>query len=257
MMRKLIQVCAVAHILALFPFDAQFGAKAETFSGSNIDSRVIVGLGTDPDSVQAFLPDGWTSVPFPSGPLEGANLLVSFVDGMLMVDAESNPLSPASRRAVILLGLAKENDGDASRIYVMRAYTTEPQNDPYAVNAAAEIARTTSLTGPAEGGRKSADNWMLQVPNGRLAMSLDYTTGNRIWSPGEARSYSSTNPDFYRIYRYDSVTDLAMSKPLGKPLSGSFSIESSVPELNGIFNGEEEVVTILDIPVRVRKIFLP
>ncbi len=232
-------------------------AQAETFVGSNIDSRVIVGISANSVAVQEFLPEGWTSVSFPSGPLKGSNLLVSFVDGVLMVDAESKPLSPASRRALILLGLAKENEGDAVRIFVMRVYTTETENDPYSVNVAAEVTRTNSLTGPANGGRESTDTWSISVTGGDLAMSLNYTTGKRSWSSSEARSYSAANPDFHRIYRYDSVTDLVMSMPIGKPMTGEFSLTSSVPELAGMFNGEEEVIAILDIPVRVREIYLP
>ena len=235
-------------------------AHAETFQGTNIDSRVIVGLSADAEAVQDLLPEGWTSVPFPRGPLTGANLLVSFVDGILMVDADGKPLTPASRRAVILLGLGKEDGGDAVRIYVIRVYTSEsdePENDPYGVNVAAEITRSNSLTGPAATGRLSTDAWGMTASGGDFAMSLTYTTGTRSWSAGEALSFSAANPDFYRIYRYESITDLVMSTAVGKPINGDFSMTNSVPELAGIFNGSEVIIAILDIPVRVRKIFLP
>ena len=232
-------------------------ARAETLVGTNIDSRVIVGMSVKTNAAQELLPDGWTTVPFPRGPLKGANLLVSFVDGVLMVDADRKPLSPSSRRAVILLGLAKEEAGDAFRIFVMRSYTTEPENDPYGVNTSAEVMRTAALTGPANGGRQSTDNWTMATPEGELAMTLAYTTGTRSWSASEAKSYSAANPDFFRIYRYDSLTDLVMSKALERPLSGEFSLQSSVPELAGVFDGSEQVMAIIYIPVRVREVFLP
>lgn len=256
-MRNIMLGTVVVLLAALFAVTQAATARAETFTGTNVDSRVIVGLNTDTAAVQALLPEGWASVPFPGGPLAGANLLVSFVDGILMVDAEDKPLSPASRRAVILLGLGKQDGGDAVRIFVMRIYTSEPENDPYGVNAGAEITRVTSLTGPADGGRHSTDRWRMIGAGGTLDMSLDYTTGKRSWSAGEALSFSAATPDFHRIYRYDSITDLVMSRAIGKPLTGTFSMTSSVPELTGIFNGREETVAILDIPVRVRKIFLP
>ena len=256
-MRNIILGAAAALLAGLFLLTPWSKASAETVTGPQIDSRVIVGLSADAAAVQEVLPGGWTSVPFPRGPLKGANLLVSFVDGMLMVDAEGKPLSPASRRAVILLGLAKEDGGDAVRIFVMRVYTSEPENDPYGVNAAAEITRINSLTGPAAGGRQSTDAWRMTASGGELAMSLDYTTGKRSWSSSEALSFSAANPDFHRIYRYDSITDLVMSTAVGKPIDGEFSMTNSVSELAGIFSGEEEVIAVLDIPVRVRKIFLP
>lgn len=253
-----IKFGAVAVLLAgLFLVTPWSKARAETFTGTNVDSRVIVGLNADPTAVQELLPEGWTSMPYPNGPLKGANLLVSFVDGVLMVDAEGKPLAPASRRAIIFLGLGKEDGGDATRIYVMRVYTSEPENDPYQVNVSAEITRVNSLAGPAAGGRQSTDAWRMTATGGELAMSLNYTTGNRSWSSSEALSYSSTNPDFYRIYRYDSVTDLVMSSAIGKPITGDYSMTSSVPELADIFDGSQETIAILDIPVRVRKVFLP
>lgn len=256
-MRNIILGAAAVLLAGLFLESPWSKAHAETFTGTNVDSRVIVGLSADTAAVQELLPEGWTSVPFPRGPLKGANLLVSFVDSVLMVDAEDKLLAPASRRAVILLGLGKEDGGDAVRIYVMRIYTSEPENDPYGVNAAADITRKYSLTGPAAEGRQSMDAWGMTASGGNLAMSLDYTTGKRSWSASEALSFSAANPDFHRIYRYDSVTDLVMSTAIGKPIAGEFSMTNSVPELAGIFNGSEETIAILDIPVRVRKIFLP
>lgn len=255
---RYIKSAATAAVLAgLFLVTSWSRAHSETFIGTNVDSRVIVGLSADSTALQDLLPEGWTSVPFPGGPLKGANLLASFVDGVLMVDAEGKPLAPASRRAVIFLGLGKEDGGDAVRIFVMRAYTSDPDNDPYQVNVPAEVTRMNALTGPAAGGRQSTDSWRMTASGGELAMSLDYTTGNRSWSSSEALSFSAASPDFHRIYRYDSITDLVMSTAVGKPIAGEYSLESSVPELANIFDGREETVAILDIPVRVRRIFLP
>ena len=57
--------------------------NAETFVGSNVDARVLVAVSAPHDGVQALLPDGWTSVPVPGGPLQGANILFVFIDSLL------------------------------------------------------------------------------------------------------------------------------------------------------------------------------
>ena len=256
-MHTRIQRMAVILLAALILLIPWSQARSETFMGTNIDSRVIIGLKTQSSAVQDLLPQGWTAIAFPRGPLTGANLLVSFVDGILMVDADGAPLAPASRRAVIFLGLAKQDGGDAVRIYVLRSYTSAPEDDPYGVNVAADITRSNALTGPANGGRASRDDWSMTAGDGTLAMSLSYTTGKRSWSASEALSYSAANPDFHRIYRYDSITDLVMSTVVGKPTPGDFSLTNSVPDLAAISDGNEETVAILDIPVRVRKVYLP
>jgi hypothetical protein len=255
MLRKFISilVLSVAVLCTSLAF-----SQAETKVGTNIDSRVIIGLKADSGAVQDFLPDGWKAISFPSGALAGSNVLVSFIDGVLMIDPDGKPLNPSSRRAVALLGLAKQDGGDGIRIFVLRTYSTEPAEiDPYGVNIPAEIERSNSLAGPAEGGRASADNWTVSVDGGQLALALSYTTGKRGWSASEAKPFSAANPDFYRIYRYDNIIDLVMSQAVGKPMQGSYALTSSVPELTAIFNGNEETMAILDVPVRVRDIFLP
>lgn len=233
-------------------------ARSETLVGTDVESRVIVGLSTDAAAVQAMLPEGWTSVPFPTGPLKGANILVSFVDGHVMLDAEGKPKSPGSRRAVTLVGLAKQDGGDAFRLFVTGIYTTAPESDPYGLNTAAGISLSSAQGGPAAGGRNSSQTWTVAPETGgELALSLDYTTGRRGWSTSEALSYSAANPDFHHIYRYENIIDVVMSSAMGKPITGEFSLTSSVPELAGIFNGSESVAAILDVPVRVRKSYLP
>lgn len=238
--------------LTLYPVQTQ----AETFVGSNIDSRVIVGLRVNSDAVQALMPDGWTSVGFPGGPLKGANMLFALIDGILEMDSEGMPLDPASRRAAVLVGLGKQSD--TVRMYVLQILTTAPERNPYGVASAADISRTKSLSGPADGGRISTDEWRI-VPSdgGEVVFALNYTTGKRGWTPGELFPFSASDPDFSRIYRYDQMVDLVVSTALGKPASGEFNLESTAPVLAEVFDGSEEIVAVMDIPVYVRKIYLP
>lgn len=63
-----------SFILALIVAFAAFAGQptkaiSESYVGSNIDSRVLVGLKDNDEGVQAFMPEGWTSIAFPGGPL--------------------------------------------------------------------------------------------------------------------------------------------------------------------------------------------
>ena len=113
------------------------------------------------------------------------------------------------------------------------------------------------MTGPATGGRDSSDQWAIVAEGGEINLMLTYTTGKRSWSPGESTPYSAANPDFYRIYRYRQLVDLVMSEALGKPMTATFMLFSTIPELSGILGGSEKVVAVLDVPVYVREVFLP
>lgn len=233
-------------------------AEAESYVGSNIDSRVLVGLKVNTEGVQALMPEGWTSIAFPQGALKGANLLLALIDGVLEMNAEDMPLDPASRRAAVLVSLAKENSGDAVRMYVLRIMTTVPERNPYSVAIPADIARTTSLTGPANAARVSSDRWRISpTEGGELVFELDYTTGKRSWSSGELFPFSAANPSFSRIYRYEQMVDLVVSTALSKPSSGEFSLSNTIAELDPIFDGSEQIIAVMDIPVYVRKVYLP
>lgn len=254
-LRKLALAGLLIGAMSIAP---QSAASAETLVGTDIESRIIVGLTADTTAVQDMLPEGWTAVAFPSGPLKGANLLVSFVDGHVRLDAEGKPLAPASRRAVTLVSLAKATEGEAFRLFVTGIYTTDPENDPYGLNTGAEISRASALGGPADGGRDSSEAWSVApATGGALALDLTFTTGRRGWSQSEALSFSAANPDFHHIYRYDNIVDVVASSAMGKPLDGSASLTSSIPELAGVFNGEEQIAAVLDVPVRVRKSYVP
>lgn len=231
-------------------------ALAETPVGSNIDSRVVVALKVNQDGMQAMLPVGWASFPFPGGPTKGANLLALFIDSGLEMDPEGQPIAASTRRAVAFAGLAKQ--GDAVRLYVVNYLTTFPEIDPYGVGSGAEITRSTTLAGASNGPRESSDEWRVSTDDGgEMVLSMEYTTGKRGWSSGELFPHSALNPDFSRIYRFEQMADLVSSTAIGKPSSGDFSLTSNIAALDAIFDGTEEVIAVIDVPVYLRHVSLP
>jgi hypothetical protein len=260
MLRKLYRHCALGLILAATALPSLRGkAQAETRpAGFNVDHRVIVAVEEADNAVQSLLPEGWVSFPFPDGPVQGANILFVFVDSLLQLDGEGTPLSPPTRRALVLVGLGREADDDEVRLYVLRIYTTTPEVDPYGVNVAADISRETVLLGPANGARKSIEEWQINVPDGgKVQFRLSYATGTRNWGPDEIYPHSASDSDFYRIYRIEQMVDLVESVPMGKASSGEMTLASDVPELKDILDGSEQIVAVMDVPVYVRRISLP
>lgn len=252
LLKTLTQKLAVIVVATALGLSAQ----AETPVGSNVDSRVLVGLQVNEDAVQALMPEGWQSISWPSGPLTGSNLLIALIDGILEMDPEGTPLDPPNRRAMVVVGLGKGDDG--VRGYVLRIMTTVPERDPYSVAIPAAISRTRTLSDQADGPRMVSDSWTIQPDGGgTVSITLDYTAGNRGWSAGESTPHSGVDPSFSRIYRYDQMVDLVVSEGLGKPSSGSYEVTSSVPELSGLFDGDEKVMAVMDVPVYVRDVSLP
>lgn len=233
-------------------------AGAETLVGTNVDNRVILGFEVDPDALGAWLPEGWDSIPFPRGPLKDSNLLVVLIDRQLQLDPEGKPAFPVNSRHAAFVGLGRETGGDAVRLYVYRIYASDPAPNPYGNSVEADVARKTTSEGPANGSRARTEEWTIAGSDGnRVRISLSFSSGDRSWNPGEAFPHSNVNPDMSRIYRFDQLVDLVMSKAAGKPLQGSLAVTAAGPDLGALFDGSEETVAAMDVPVYVRRVFLP
>jgi len=256
MFSKVISHCRTLLLAAISILYVQTGASAETFVGSNVDNRVLVGVNAPSKGIEALLPEGWALMPFPGGPLAGANVLFVFIDTLSQRDAEGEPISPAARRALALASLGKQDD--KVRLFVLRIYNTKPESDPYGVNVAADIMRKTGVEVSADDKRKRSDEWIIQTAeNEKITFTLDYETGNRNWAPAEALPYSAKDPDFSRIYRVKQLTDLVASTALEKPASGTFTLTNGLSDLTTILDGSEDIVAVIDVPMYVREIFLP
>jgi hypothetical protein len=70
-------------------------ASSETKVGSNVDVRTIVALKIADAEAQRLLPAGWQVAPVASGPNQGANLSLTFLDQLLNQDPEGKPAGSA------------------------------------------------------------------------------------------------------------------------------------------------------------------
>ena len=253
-LRNLMLSAVCAFGLTLSPH----AGAAETLIGSNVDSRVLIGFDANAEAVQGMMPEGWTSIAFPSGPLAGANLLLVLEDRRIALDAEGALADPAISRGTALLGLAAGNEGEGARLFILRVFTTNPNYALFEGAVMADILHATSTEGPANGGRARSETWQVAPANGgQMDVALNFTTGRPSWVTTEARPYSAADPEVSRIFRYSQLVDLVASSAVGKPLSGSFTFSSTIADLEGVFDGEEEMIAIMDLPVYVREVFLP
>ncbi|MDU8926394.1 hypothetical protein RXV86_03255 [Alisedimentitalea sp. MJ-SS2] len=243
-------------VLALVLAPLASALEAQTLVGSNVDSRVLLGLSTDAEALQARMPDGWTAIAFPKGPMKGANMLIGFEDRAVALDAEGKPLTPSVSKGVALLALAKETDGKGIRLYVMRVYSTAPDLLPYGNAMAADITRATTRDDGADGKQARTDHWVAMMADGKLELKLGFTTGRRGWSPSKAKLYSTADPTVIRIFDYQQMVDVQQSDGLGKPMAGTIELTNSIADAADLL-GTAKVVAVLDIPVYVRKVFKP
>jgi len=252
---RLALLAAFAFNLAAFPGKT---ASAETFLGSNVDSRIVLAFQVNTEAAQTWLPEGWQVAPIEQGPLSGANLFVVLVDRHLSRDADDNPTTPPSFGVAALVNPASRPGTAESRFYVTRIYATAAGYDPYGNAMGARINRRTIQDASETSAPVRTEKWVVGPDHGgEIVFELSYNTGAPSWSEGELTPYSSAKPDFYRIYRYEQLSELVMSVPGGKELAGEAKFTTTISEMGPMFNGEEMLVGIVAIPVYMRRVFLP
>jgi hypothetical protein len=234
-------------------------AIAETKLWSTVESRIILGFKADDAAVQATMPEGWKAITLPKGPLAGVNLLVVFMDRHLILDPEGKPQDPSSNPIAAFMSYGVSKDVEGVRAYITRIYETSPVVDPYGNSVAAVITRDGQKTVDAGNSVERTEIWSVKPEGGgSIDFKLTYDSAGLNWvAGGVSRPYSSAMPEYSHIYRYDQAAELVMNNTSGYELSNEWEFSSSVPEFADMFNGSEELIAILNIPVYVRDVFEP
>lgn len=254
----MIKITKYTLLLWFLAFLAPSLVNAETPVGSTVESRVVLAFKVNDQAAQGMLPDDWKLLTLPKGPLTGANLLLAFIDKHLALDADGKPLDPHSSRTVAVVNYGVKPGVKGVRMFVTRTYETPPVVNPYENSVPASIARSSSMDGPADGPKIYKEAWSLKPETGgEISLNLSYQSGKPGWKSSKATPYSNKKPDFYRIYKYEQLAELAMSNALGLKLNGEISFKSSIPELANMLDGSESLMGVLAIPMYVREVSLP
>ncbi len=105
-------------------------ARAETPTGSNADTRVVVSLQVKPEGAQQWLTGPWQVDPVPSGPAKGANAVLVFVDQHLVVDADGKPAGSGINRILALVVPGKHSGTGETASVVARLFSADPAYVP-------------------------------------------------------------------------------------------------------------------------------
>lgn len=233
-------------------------AIGETLLQNTVENRVLLAFKVDGAALAEVMPDGWTPITLPKGPVAGSNLILSFFDKLLITDADGKPTDPASQPVMALVAYGKAAEIEGVRTFVTAIYEVPPVVDPFGLSEPAGITRDTAMHLDADG-RTRSEAWTVQPESGgSFSFDLDYAVKGYGWSEdGMSMPYSAADTTFHQVYRYDQLAELAMNPGLGRELDGSFTYTADIPALSGLFDGTEELVAIVSIPVYVRQVFEP
>lgn len=256
-MKRLYLTLSRSFIILLLAITVtQDNARAETFVGSNVDSRVTLAFKVSDTAAQAWLPEGWTLAPFGGGAIAGSNLLLVFVDRQLGLDPEGKTATNAIYRAIALVSSATR-DGE-TRAFVTRVYVSDPTENPYSNSVGVNVVRNVAISGNGSDPASGSDDWAIEDDDGgTLVFRMSYEGAIPGWSEGESLPYSSIEPDFHRIYRYEQIADLLHSVPAGVDRISAFEFTTTIAELAPMFDGSEELVAVINVPWYLRHLYLP
>jgi len=227
-------------------------ASDEKFVGRGTEVRTFLYFKVSPAALLKLVPEGCEPCPVGSGPQAGANLLAAFVDQMTSLDAAG---APVDLLRYVLFEIPIKAEGDYKALVL---FTGLSNGGPgaYGTNLKAEavIERKVSHQGAAS---TVEESWNLKSDGGdSVSLQLRFSRGPVSLEHVESRVYSQARPGFFRIYRVEQAVDVV------HPASGAgrlqeIAFRAKSGKLTPLFDGTEQLVSVVSVPVYARRIFLP
>jgi hypothetical protein len=235
-------------------------AWGENHVESTMETRTMVALQVDKTGLQKWVPESMQIAAAPAGPFNGANLFVIFIECLRAQDPQGKPYEGGVLRAAVFVVPAKHNQTGEMIYLVIGGLSDNPENVPGAYKnfKVASIRRELSHTVSALDAGEGSDTWQFKDSSGVL---IDFHVQYKRALPMRAKPiqkiYSGAEPEFFRIYKTDQLLDVVRSIPAKIDRAKDYRLNMSVPELNKLFDGTEQLVAVAVIPAYVREVFLP
>ena len=90
-----------------------------------------------------------------------------------------------------------------------------------------------------------------------IQLQLQYDRGVAARSKVETMPHSGVTPDFYRIYRIEQAADVVRSTATSTDRAQKYAFKATGAKLAPLFNGSEQLVSIMSLPFYNRQVSLP
>lgn len=231
---------------------------------SNLDMRLVLALKVSDEAAQKWLPSPWRVAPASSGPAQGSNLSLIFVDRLQVLDSTGALDRAGLERSMIVTVPARHPITGESTTFPIRAYSTLAREvpGPYSTSALASIARESRVTNDPKDDPKSpgvaSETWRVTTPDG----GLDLVASGSISMPGrvsaQAALRSPTQPGFMRVYRIEQAVDWWRSAVTGsRDRVVTLQLRSDIAELAPLLGSQPQILSVAQVPVYQRQVLVP
>jgi hypothetical protein len=228
---------------------------AQTPAGANVDVRTIVAVTIAETEAQKLLPTGWKVTPIASGPNQGANLTLTFIDQLL----NQSPDGKSSNTRTLAFGVPATNAATgASGNNVVKILTASPSGlpGPYKVSSHASVRLEQSIKATDMEPAVVSERWEVRDQAGdTVTLMLEYLRALPTRNKAESKIYGGPDPNFFRIYKVDAGGDVLRNASIDRVKQ--FQLRVGLAELKKAFDGSERVVSITALPWYVREVSLP
>lgn len=234
-------------------------AQGDRHVGTELQNRVVLTFKANSQEVQRWLPAGWQAEPVAGGPSKDSNLFVLFVERVLVQDAEGKPAAPTSRNVTLVIPARNTTSGESAPL-VVRTYDSDANALPgfYKAAVGAAVEREQSASGSGTKPARGSERWaMKDGKGGTIDLLLDYERGTPARVKQDMKPRSAIDPATWRIYRQEQLLYLLKSTAVNMDRIKQYRFEVKVPELEKLFDGKEQLVSVIDIPWYSRQTFLP
>lgn len=233
---------------------------AETLVQSIVETRLMVCLRVGQAELQRWLPAPWQVNPIPGGPLKEGNFFISFIDSLLVQDAQGKPDIGGINRLMVFAVPAKHTQTGEMAFIVTGGLASNPLNIPgaYKNYVQATIRREQTNKGANIEAGVGDDFWEVRdTRGGIIELRIQYQRALPSRAKSEMKIYSAVEPSFFRIYRLETATDIVKSIPAGIDRVQNYQLRVAMPELGKLFDGAEQLVGVAVYPLYLRQVFLP
>jgi hypothetical protein len=260
MLNKYIAVFFFLAIILVGNLSLARTVWAETLVHSTMETRLLLALRVGQEELKKSLPATWQVTPIPGGPMKDANFFIVFIDPLLFQDAQGKPDVGAINRYIVFAVPAKHTQTGEIATVVTGGFASAISNvpGPYKTNVQATVKREQTYKGANIEGGVIDDFWEVRdTRGGIIELRIQYERGLPLRSKQDQKLYSVVEPTFYRIYRQEMASDLVKSIPAGVDRVQSYRFRVAMPELKNLFDGSEQLVGVVALPLYLRQIFLP
>jgi hypothetical protein len=227
----------------------------EKLQGTNIDARLNLSFKAPEAAVQKMLPDGWEINPPGAGPAKGANLFVNLIEQVNSLDAQGTALEP-SRGIVIAVPAKKKGAQAGGAMVVGGLFTANAAPGAYGVYMPAKVTMERRQRLDGDGKLLVEERWSAKGPEGHaIEVEVQYVRGMTAKGKAEMKVYSGARPDFYRIYRIETASDVARSAD-GTDRVISTTVRLQGHRYAGLVDGQKPL-SVTAVPSYSRAVYLP